>query len=90
MKRILPFLLILISSPFFGQTYQTWRSEATNNIWQTNDNWWNFPNGSPIVFGQQEWDNNHQTSHNLLRMLAHGDSYSRAVPMQRILFPEIK
>uniref|UniRef100_UPI0025C68B39 immunoglobulin domain-containing protein n=1 Tax=Flavobacterium sp. UBA7682 TaxID=1946560 RepID=UPI0025C68B39 len=62
MKRILPFLLILISSPFFGQTYQTWRSEATNNIWQTNDNWWNFPNGSPIVFGQQEWDNNHQTS----------------------------
>ena len=62
MKRILPLLLTLICSSFYGQTYQTWRSEATTNIWQTNDNWWNFPNGSPIVFGQQEWDNNHQTT----------------------------
>ena len=62
MKRILPLLLILVSTPFFGQTYQTWRTEATDNIWQTNNNWWNFPNGSPIVFGQQEWDNNHQLS----------------------------
>ncbi|NNT72543.1 hypothetical protein HKT18_09975, partial [Flavobacterium sp. IMCC34852] len=62
MKRILLLLLILVSTPFFGQTYQTWRSEATDNIWQTNNNWWNFPNGSPIVFGQQEWENNHQLS----------------------------
>jgi autotransporter-associated beta strand protein len=24
--------------------------------------WWNFPNNSPIVFGQQEWDNNVQAA----------------------------
>ncbi|MFY8009697.1 MAG: hypothetical protein ACOVNW_08340, partial [Flavobacterium sp.] len=62
MKRILPFLFVLFGATTFAQTYQTWRSEATDNIWQTNGNWWNFPNGSPIVFGQQEWDNNHQPS----------------------------
>ncbi|WP_395633803.1 autotransporter-associated beta strand repeat-containing protein, partial [Flavobacterium sp.] len=62
MKRILPFLLVLFGATTSAQTYQTWRSEATDNIWQTNGNWWNFPNGSPIVFGQQEWDNNHQLS----------------------------
>ena len=42
-----------------SQTFQTWRVEARTTIWLTNNNWWNFPNNSPIVFGQQEWDNNH-------------------------------
>ena len=62
MKRILLFLLVLVGLTSSAQTYQTWRSEATDNSWQTNGNWWNFPNGSAIVFGQQEWDNNHFTS----------------------------
>lgn len=44
-----------------GQTYQTWRGEATSGSWQGSTNWWNFPNGSPIVFGQQQWANNHFT-----------------------------
>lgn len=44
-----------------GQTYQTWRDEATSGSWQGSTNWWNFPNGSPIVFGQQQWANNHFT-----------------------------
>lgn len=50
-----------------AQTSQTWRSEASSGSWQGSTNWWNFPNGSPIVFGQQQWDNNHylnQTNEN--------------------------
>lgn len=43
-----------------GQTFQTWRGENTQNTWQDANAWWNFPNTSPIVFGQQEWDNNVQ------------------------------
>ena len=54
--------LMMLPMGVMGQTFQTWRTEASNNIWQTDGNWWNFPNGSPIVFGQQEWDNNHFTS----------------------------
>lgn len=44
-----------------AQTYQTWRSDSGtgDNSWQNSVNWWNLPDPSPIVFGQQEWDNNH-------------------------------
>uniref|UniRef100_UPI004049AAF4 T9SS type A sorting domain-containing protein n=2 Tax=Flavobacterium sp. TaxID=239 RepID=UPI004049AAF4 len=57
-------MMFLFAISIQAQTYQTWRAEATNANWQTNDNWWNFPNGSPIVFGQQEWDNNHFLNQN--------------------------
>lgn len=52
------FLMCLFFFEGRGQTFQTWRSEATNNEWQTTGNWWNFPGESSIEFGQQEWDNN--------------------------------
>jgi autotransporter-associated beta strand protein len=45
-----------------AQTYQSWRSENTQSSWQDSNAWWNFPNASPIVFGQQEWDNNVQAT----------------------------
>jgi autotransporter-associated beta strand protein len=45
-----------------AQTYQTWRSENSTgdgNLLGTGK-WWNFPNESTMVFGQQEFDNNVQ------------------------------
>lgn len=52
---------ILLVTSTYGQTYQTWRSDSGtgDNSWQNASNWWNFPGASAIVFGQQEWDNNH-------------------------------
>lgn len=68
--RLFPnaFLVAIMASCFVAaisegraQTFQTWRGEASSGSWQGSTNWWNFPNGSPIVQGQQEWDNNHYT-----------------------------
>jgi autotransporter-associated beta strand protein len=50
------------ASQLGAQTYQSWRSENTQSSWQDSNAWWNFPNPSPIVFGQQEWDNNVQAT----------------------------
>ncbi|MFC4269658.1 T9SS type A sorting domain-containing protein [Polaribacter marinivivus] len=52
---------LLLGVAIQAQTYQTWRSDSGtgDNSWQNSVNWWNFPDPSPIVFGQQEWDNNH-------------------------------
>jgi fibronectin-binding autotransporter adhesin len=57
----------VLAASSYAQTTQTWRTEASSGSWQGSTNWWNFPNGSPIVFGQQQWDNNHflsQTNQN--------------------------
>jgi fibronectin-binding autotransporter adhesin len=64
-RHFVAFAAMLMACGISGgraQTYQTWRGEATSGSWQGSQNWWNFPNGSPIVFGQQEWNNNHYTS----------------------------
>ena len=45
-----------------AQTYQTWRGENTQANLFNSTAWWNFPNNSTMVFGQQEFDNNVQTS----------------------------
>jgi len=54
-------LSLLFCVAIQAQTYQTWRSDSGtgDNSWQNAVNWWNFPGESAIVFGQQEWDNNH-------------------------------
>ena len=66
----LPFLTCFLVV-FFGasipkqaqaQTYQTWRGENTQANLFNSTAWWNFPNNSTMVFGQQEFDNNVQTS----------------------------
>jgi autotransporter-associated beta strand protein len=44
-----------------AQTYQTWRGENTQGNLLDANAWWNFPNNSTMVFGQQEFDNNVQT-----------------------------
>jgi autotransporter-associated beta strand protein len=41
-----------------AQTYQTWRGENTTGNLLGSGKWWNFPNESTMVFGQQEFDNN--------------------------------
>ena len=49
------------SSGLHAQTYQTWRGEnegANNGNLLNGSAWWNFPNNSTMVFGQQEFDNN--------------------------------
>ncbi|QTD38352.1 T9SS type A sorting domain-containing protein [Polaribacter batillariae] len=58
---ILTIASVLFCYAFQAQTFQTWRDDSGtgDNSWQNSVNWWNFPNPSPIVFGQQEWDNNH-------------------------------
>jgi len=61
MKKILFLaigLLFLSTLTTQGQTFQTWRNENTQNSWQDAEAFWNFPDKSSIVFGQQEWDNN--------------------------------
>jgi fibronectin-binding autotransporter adhesin len=45
-----------------AQTYQTWRGENTQGNLLNASAWWNFPNNSTMVFGQQEFDNNVQTT----------------------------
>ena len=52
-------LLTLLTGTIQGQTTYFWRTEATNNIWQTSGNFWN---GAPSAFGfgRQEWNNNHE------------------------------
>jgi autotransporter-associated beta strand protein len=45
-----------------AQTYQTWRGENTQGNLLDANAWWNFPNNSTMVFGQQEFDNNVQTT----------------------------
>jgi autotransporter-associated beta strand protein len=45
-----------------AQTYQTWRGENTQGNLFNSSAWWNFPNNSTMVFGQQEFDNNVQTT----------------------------
>jgi len=54
-------LSLLFCFALQAQTFQTWRNDSGtgDNSWQNAVNWWNFPDASPIVFGQQEWDNNH-------------------------------
>jgi autotransporter-associated beta strand protein len=54
-------LSLLFCFAMKAQTFQTWRNDSGtgDNSWQNTVNWWNFPDASPIVFGQQEWDNNH-------------------------------
>ncbi|MFZ9933664.1 MAG: hypothetical protein ACO3G9_10780, partial [Chthoniobacterales bacterium] len=66
-KFLRPFVIalaLLANSQFAsGQTYQTWRyPDAATGNWHQANAWWNFPNGSTIVFGQQQWNNNHYTS----------------------------
>jgi autotransporter-associated beta strand protein len=43
-----------------AQTFQTWRGENTTGNLLGSGKWWNFPNESTMVFGQQEFDNNVQ------------------------------
>ena len=66
----LPFLTCFLVV-FFGasipkqaqaQTYQTWRGENTQANLFNSTAWWNFPNNRTMVYGQQEFDNNVQTS----------------------------
>ena len=57
--------LICALSQGFAQTYQAWRGENTQANLLDPNAWWNFPNNSTMVFGQQEFDNNVQTSNNL-------------------------
>lgn len=59
---VLLFTMLFLVVATFGQTYQTWRSENAQNSWQDAAAFWNFPNNSSIVFGQQEWDNNVEPS----------------------------
>jgi hypothetical protein len=58
---VITIISLLVCFVMQAQTYQTWRSDSGtgDNSWQNSANWWNFPDASPIVFGQQEWDNNH-------------------------------
>lgn len=60
-KYFLTTLSLLFCFAMQAQTFQTWRNDSGtgDNSWQNTVNWWNFPDASPIVFGQQEWDNNH-------------------------------
>ena len=60
-KNYLAILYLFFSFAIQAQTFQTWRDDSGtgDNSWQNAINWWNFPNASPIVFGQQEWDNDH-------------------------------
>jgi hypothetical protein len=66
----LPFLTCFLVV-FFGasitkqaqaQTYQTWRGENNQANLFNSTAWWNFPSESTMVSGQQEFDNNVQTS----------------------------
>ena len=52
-------LLTALTGTIQAQTTYFWRTEATNNIWQTSGNFWN---GAPSAFGfgRQEWNNNHE------------------------------
>ena len=52
-------LLTLLTGTIQGQTTYFWRTEATNNIWQTSGNFWNGA-ASAFGFGRQEWNNNHE------------------------------
>ena len=71
MKRFSVSILTCFLVVFFGasipksaqaQTYQTWRGENTQANLFNSTAWWNFPNNSTMVYGQQEFDNNVQTS----------------------------
>jgi len=53
---------VLMPKSAYAQTYQTWRGENTQSNLLDANAWWNFPNNSTMVFGQQEFDNNIQTS----------------------------
>jgi len=59
------FLSILFCCVFsfsYSQTTFFWRTEATDNSWQTVGNWWNGSAGVAFAYGQQEWHNNHELS----------------------------
>ena len=56
---------VLLPKTAQAQTYQAWRGENTQPNLLNSTAWWNFPNNSTMVFGQQEFDNNVQTSNAL-------------------------
>jgi hypothetical protein len=68
-KRFVAFALLALVSLMTSlpgearaQTYQTWRGENTQGNLLDPNAWWNVPNNSTMVFGQQEFDNNVQTT----------------------------
>ena len=61
-KNFITFCSLIICFISQAQTYQSWRSEASDNTWQGSSNWWQGYASAIINNGQQEWDNNHYTS----------------------------
>jgi autotransporter-associated beta strand protein len=56
---IFSYLLFAVGNTF-SQTSQNWRSQASDNIWQTFGNWWNPGESAVLSNTQLIWNNNHE------------------------------